>query len=69
MLDASRTILGGFEIRVEGWEEKYWIRYPNRYMDERGAVMWRTVCVLLNEIQVMWEGNEQAIQHNQDIAV
>jgi DNA polymerase I len=67
MLEASRTILGGFEIRVDGWEEANWIRYPNRYMDRRGAYMWNTVCGLLNEFRVMWEGDGQAI--SQDLAV
>lgn len=56
MAEASRAVLGGFEIRTdcpefdkEGKLEKFphVIRYPNRYMDKRGVVMWERVMALL----------------------
>ncbi len=39
MSDASATVLNGFRLR----SETKIIRYPDRYMDERGARMWTTV--------------------------
>ena len=39
MAEASRAVLGGFELRSHA----EFIRYPDRYMDGRGAVMWRRV--------------------------
>src|SRR5262249_26945032 len=43
MAEASRAGLAGFEL---GTEAKV-VRYPDRYMDARGAVMWQRVCGLL----------------------
>ena len=45
MAEASRIVLGGFEIRT-GVEL---VRYPGRYMDARGAEMWATVMGLLGK--------------------
>jgi DNA polymerase family A len=44
MAEASRAVLCGFEL---GSEAKV-VRYPDRYMDKRGAVMWDRVCELLD---------------------
>jgi DNA polymerase I-like protein with 3'-5' exonuclease and polymerase domains len=43
MAEASRAVLGGFEL---GSDAKI-VRYPDRYVDPRGAVMWNRVCQLL----------------------
>ena len=45
MTEASRIVLGGFPLR----SEVDVIRYPNRYSDERGSTMWKTVMTLLVE--------------------
>jgi hypothetical protein len=47
MREASRIVLDGFEL---GTDAKL-IRYPDRYMDERGTVMWERVMKLINEHQ------------------
>jgi DNA polymerase I len=39
MAEASRIVLGGFELRTDAAI----VRYPDRYMDPRGAVMWDRV--------------------------
>ena len=39
MAEASRVVLSGFELRTDAEV----IRYPDRYSDGRGRVMWRTV--------------------------
>jgi hypothetical protein len=39
MAEASRLVLGGLELRSEATV----IRYPERYIDERGRQMWETV--------------------------
>ena len=44
MAEASRAVLDGFEL---GTEVKV-VRYPDRYMDKRGTVMWERVCKLLD---------------------
>jgi len=46
MLEASRAVLSGFELRSEAKI----VRYPDRYADPRGAVMWATVREALNEL-------------------
>jgi len=45
MAEASRIVLGGFDIRTDAEV----VRWPDRYMDPRGAVMYRRVCTLLDE--------------------
>ena len=47
MREASRIVLGGFEL---GTDAKVF-RYPERYMDERGATMWERVLKLIHEQQ------------------
>jgi hypothetical protein len=44
MREASRIVLNGFELDVEIKDP---IRWPNRYMDKRGKVMWEKVIGLL----------------------
>jgi DNA polymerase-1 len=45
MAEASRIVLDGFEL---GSDVKL-VRYPDRYMDERGVPMWNTVMNLIGE--------------------
>jgi hypothetical protein len=48
MAEASRIVLGGFELHTD----VTLIRYPDRYMDvERGKVMWDRVIGLVNAQQ------------------
>jgi DNA polymerase I len=44
MGEASRIVLGGFEIRTDVSV----VRYPDRYQDARGRVMWEKVMRLLD---------------------
>jgi DNA polymerase I len=44
MAEASRIVLGGFELRTDVSV----VRHPNRFMDERGLTMWNTVTELLH---------------------
>lgn len=46
MREASSIVLGGFELGSDAET----IRYPHRFMDERGALMWATVTHLLDQI-------------------
>ena len=39
MAQASREVLDGFELTTD----VEIVRYPDRYMDKRGVVMWNTV--------------------------
>ena len=43
MQEASRIVLDGFELGSDVKE----VRYPDRYMDKRGAVMWNKVMKLI----------------------
>jgi DNA polymerase I len=43
MVEASRVVLDGFELR----SDVVMIRHPDRYMDERGQVMWDRVMALV----------------------
>jgi hypothetical protein len=43
MIEASRAVLAGFEIGTDVAV----VKFPDRYMDERGAVMWQRVLDLL----------------------
>jgi hypothetical protein len=47
MREASRTVLGGFEL----CSDKAVFRYPDRYMDERGKTMWDNVMRLLDNVE------------------
>jgi hypothetical protein len=43
MAEASRIVLAGFELRTDFKI----VKYPDRYMDKRGAVMWNRVMELI----------------------
>ncbi|TYO68496.1 DNA polymerase I [Bradyrhizobium hipponense] len=45
MAEASRTVLNGFELSTD----VKITRWPDRYMDERGTVMWERVMKLIGE--------------------
>jgi DNA polymerase I-like protein with 3'-5' exonuclease and polymerase domains len=45
MLRASRIVLNGFQVGVDSDV----VKYPDRYMDERGKQMWNIVTDILNE--------------------
>jgi DNA polymerase-1 len=47
MAEASRVVLSGFGLATDA----YIIKYPERYMDPRGAVMWDRVTRLIAERQ------------------
>ncbi len=47
MAEASRIVLNGFELR----SEEAIFRYPQRYMDKRGAAMWDRVMHLIDHPQ------------------
>jgi hypothetical protein len=47
MRQASRAVLGDFEL---GSDAKV-VCHPDRYMDERGLVMWATVTELIHQIK------------------
>ena len=48
MREASRIVLGGLEL---GSDAKI-VRWPDRYADKRGEVMWDTVTRLLEELEL-----------------
>ena len=45
MAEASRVVLDGFKLGTDA----ELVRWPDRYADPRGAVMWATVMELLEE--------------------
>src|SRR5258708_1845107 len=45
MREASRIVLNGFELGTDAQI----VRFPDRYMDERGTVMWNRVMKLVAE--------------------
>jgi DNA polymerase-1 len=47
MGEASRVVLDGFELGTDATV----VRYPDRYMDERGKTMWDKVMALLDEAE------------------
>jgi DNA polymerase I len=47
MREASRVVLDGFELRADAQI----VKYPDRYMDERGEVMWGRVMALMDQIE------------------
>jgi hypothetical protein len=47
MREASEVVLPGFPLRTEAKR----VRYPDRYLDERGLRMWETVSALLAEAE------------------
>jgi DNA polymerase I len=49
MAEASRAVLGGFELGTDMSA----VRYPDRYMDSRGRIMWQRVCSLVLNADAM----------------
>ena len=47
MREASRIVLDGFELRTD----VNVVRHPDRFMDERGTVMWQRVMALLDRAE------------------
>jgi DNA polymerase I len=47
MAEASRAVLGGFEVRTDA----ALVRHPDRYTDSRGTVMWNRVTALIAKRQ------------------
>jgi DNA polymerase I len=47
MAEASRLVLDGFTLRTDAKI----VRYPDRYVDDRGVTMWNRVMKLLNELE------------------
>jgi len=47
MAEASRVVLNGFELGTDA----ELVRWPDRYMDPHGAVMWETVMALLDDLE------------------
>ncbi|MCB9557342.1 MAG: DNA polymerase I [Deltaproteobacteria bacterium] len=47
MAEASRAVLDGFELRTDATI----VRYPDRYVDERGVEMWNTVMAILADLE------------------
>jgi DNA polymerase I len=47
MDEAARAVLDGFSIPTEAKI----VRYPDRYMDKRGAIMWQRVMRLLAQFK------------------
>jgi DNA polymerase I len=43
MVEASSTVLSGFELRTDVQT----VKFPNRFMDKRGKVMWERVMKLV----------------------
>lgn len=48
MAEASRVVLGGFELGTDVSVT----RWPNRYMDDRGRIMWKRVINLLDRLDL-----------------
>ena len=48
MAEASRVVLAGFELETDATI----IRWPDRYMDDRGRVMWDRVTGLLDQLDL-----------------
>lgn len=55
MQEASRLVLNGFELGSDVKE----VRYPDRYMDKRGVVMWNKVMSLITKPEL----EEPAVPH------
>jgi len=51
MVEASRIVLSGFELRSDASVT----RYPERYSDPRGKLMWGTVMTIIEELQTPLE--------------
>jgi hypothetical protein len=47
MAAASEVVLGGFRLRSDAMV----VCHPERYMDERGTMMWETTLRILDEVE------------------
>jgi len=47
MIEASKTVIDGFALR----SDVKLVRYPERYVDERGIEMWDSVMTLLEQVE------------------
>jgi DNA polymerase-1 len=47
MAEASRVVLDGFELRSDAKV----VRYPHRYVDDRGERMWNTVWRIVDRLE------------------
>ena len=56
MLQASRAVLGGFELRTDAEI----VCYPDRYFDEGGRTMWQKVIGVLEETERRQFGDTNA---------
>jgi hypothetical protein len=54
MAEASRVVLGGFELRSDAKI----VRWPDRYMDQRGERMWSVVTGILDELEAEAEAKD-----------
>jgi DNA polymerase I-like protein with 3'-5' exonuclease and polymerase domains len=70
MAEASRAVLGGFELGSEATI----VRWPDRYKDDRGVAMWELVMRLLDEmgssigtVDPVPEYPDESVQHPRQI--
>jgi hypothetical protein len=47
MMEASRIVLSGFELRSDAEI----VKYPDRYSDKRGETMWNRVMEVLESVE------------------
>lgn len=55
MAEASRIVLGGFELRSDANV----VAYPNRYQDERGQKMWDMVWEIIRDLEAEQPAHER----------
>jgi DNA polymerase I len=58
MSEASRFVLGGFELRVKGKI----VQYPDRFTESRGEKMWNTVLRLVEKVEAKQGESRLGIQ-------
>jgi DNA polymerase-1 len=59
MAKASRIVLNGFELRSDvtnNESDRHLVRYPDRYRDSRGALMWDRVMQLIAQREAIKRG-------------
>lgn len=71
MAEASRLVLADFQLR----SDTKIVRYPDRYLDERGAKMWETIMRILGELDDECTPNKGVVEtgthlsHKRDVNV
>src|SRR5262249_27403493 len=60
MREASRIVLDGFELGTDPTV----VRHPDRYMDERGTVMWQRVIALVDTDRCCFADNTTSVSTN-----